>query len=650
MQNYNVGLQLDITNALSPVKSVPLVPVLMQMAESERLKKITERVHNAETKEQRNEIKKQLPAIIISADTTCRKPSDNDTRNPLIYIDLDLKDHPDTDIEKAVDSMSYKWLIGHQSSPSKGVKVLCGIEPNTETHQRSFKALEKAFAEHGLIADGSCKDLKRLTYLNYDPDIERTLIEPLMSWDGTTIEPLEDETAPLLTSADQVDPITFADATPQRPLEDAIEALRAIKDAIGRPKYETWLELLSGMFNSYGMAGYNAVKDIIGGDGYDQKPPKDLLSDITAGSVFHRASQLRTSTAPVESNAAKFKQELKSMIASTPEHIRKMESQAREAVFVLPRIACAGDLTIINARFSTGKTLLTLWLLSERDIVATKGMDIYYINADDSYNGAVEKAILVESIGVNELVPGQAGFTTDKLKWIIQSAIKTDTARDIVIVLDTLKKFVDTMDKREARSLNLMLREFSGCGGTVIALAHTNKHKIGGESVAEGVGDFLSDFDCAYLMDEIEPTPENVKTIVLKNQKLRNPNAKEVHLTYDSSEGKTWRQRFDSVEMVGSDEVKAVCAETQANEKHSEDMWIIQYLEQRIYSSSEPVSSTALCQQDLDGDTPSRGQRERVLCLYADTNPRELHRHWRQRKLTNKKGIFYTPPEKIEPF
>ena len=293
---------------------------------------------------------------------------------------------------------------------------------------------------------------------------------------------------------------------------------------------------------------------------------------------------------------------------------------------------------------------MTLWLLSQRNLIDTQGLKIFYINADDSFNGAIEKAILAESIGVSELVPGQAGFTSDKLEWIIKSAIKTEKARDVVIILDTLKKFVDTMDKTQARKINLLLREFSGCGGTVIALAHTNKHKIAGESVAEGVGDFLSDFDCAYLMDEIEPTPENTKTIVLKNQKLRNPNAKEVHFIYDTTEGMSWSERFESVEMVGNEQAKAVCAEAKADAQHKEDLPTIIYLEQRIYSASEPISATALCQHDLDGDESSRGQRERVLSLYADTNPNELHRHWRQRKMENKKGIFYTPPEKIEPF
>ena len=100
----------------------------------------------------------------MSADTTCRKASDEDIRNPLIYIDLDLADNPEVDLEKVVDSMDYGWLIGHQKSPSGGLKVLCGIEANVETHVQSFEALKVTFDGHGLVADKACKDRKRLNF------------------------------------------------------------------------------------------------------------------------------------------------------------------------------------------------------------------------------------------------------------------------------------------------------------------------------------------------------------------------------------------------------------------------------------------------------------------------------------------------------
>jgi len=647
------------------------VEQVVETIRSEKYKDICDRIgllkkaHLADPKDKAKkdkyqDLKKTLPNFTASGVFSERNNDSLLKHSGAAQIDLDGKDNPGKsmeDMREVLENDPRVFLV--LKSPSRdGMKALCRVSASAETHKASCEAMQAYYKEKGFKAD-TTSDVSRAFFVSSDPDIKT----PRDFGDADEYKPLEVDisifengklstTPPLLTSADQIDPITFADVTPQRPLEDATVALRAIKDAIGRPEYNDRLHILSGMFNSYGQSGYDAVQDVFGTDGFD-KPIKHLTEKHTAGTVFHMAAELsrvQSNPLPVASDGDEFLRELESMVASTPDHIRKMEEQARDAVFVLPRIACLGDLTIINARFSTGKTLLTLWLLSQRDLIDTQGLKIFYINADDSFNGAIEKAILAESIGVSELVPGQAGFTSDKLEWIIKSAIKTEHARDVVIILDTLKKFVDTMDKTQARKINLLLREFSGCGGTVIALAHTNKHKIAGESVAEGVGDFLSDFDCAYLMDEIEPTPENVKTIVLKNQKLRNPNAKEVHFIYDTTEGMTWRQRFDSVEMVGNEQAKAVCAEAKANEQHEEDLPTIIYLERRIHSSSEPISATALCQHDLDGHKSSRGQRERVLSLYADKNPNESHRHWRQRKLTNKKGIFYTPPEKIEPF
>lgn len=286
MQNFKVGYQKDITNGSCPVKSVSFTEALRFMESDEKLKQLTERIRQEDDPDERKKLKNGLPGIMVSADTTCRKASDDDNRNPLMFIDLDLKDHPDIDPEKVVDSMSYPWLIGYKKSASGGLHVLCGIEANVETHKRSFHALEEVFASHGLAADKNCKDLKRISYIAHDPDIERTLIEPLEAWDGEAIEPIEEESPCLLNEANK------SDATPMYSLEDAKEALGAIYDAIGKPKYEQRLYILSGMYNSYGQAGYDAVQEVFGKKGFD-KPIKHLTDKHNAGTVFKMVKELR---------------------------------------------------------------------------------------------------------------------------------------------------------------------------------------------------------------------------------------------------------------------------------------------------------------------------------------------------------------------
>ena len=94
-ETINVGIQRNITDPNSQVESVPLLSVLEQMMTSENLKRLTDDVLNAPSKDERSRLKLKLPAVIISADTTCRRVSPDDKRTGLILMDLDGEDNPD---------------------------------------------------------------------------------------------------------------------------------------------------------------------------------------------------------------------------------------------------------------------------------------------------------------------------------------------------------------------------------------------------------------------------------------------------------------------------------------------------------------------------------------------------------------------------
>jgi hypothetical protein len=79
--------------------------------------------------------------------------------------------------------------------------------------------------------------------------------------------------------------------------------------------------------------------------------------------------------------------------------------------------------------------------------------------------------------------------------------IESDQSRGVVLILDTLKKFVDLMDKGRTSAFTNVIRPFVLKGGTVIALAHTNKHPgKDGKPVYGGVSDILNDIDCAFTI------------------------------------------------------------------------------------------------------------------------------------------------------
>ena len=308
---------------------------------------------------------------------------------------------------------------------------------------------------------------------------------------------------------------------------------------------------------------------------------------------------------------------LELIAASSEDNIAEMKKTARDAVFVLPDIALAGQCTIINARGGTGKTLLILWLLSQRNREATKHLSIHFINADDTYNGGIEKMEILRDFGFYTHIPGQKHFEPRHLDQIIDSSIKTKTCGRVVIILDTLKKFISTMNKNDAREFNNKVREFIGLGGTLIALAHTNKNKdADGKRVAEGVEDFHSDFDCGYIVDISNSlTSESKRTVIFENTKLRGPVAMKATFEYDNGEKCSWHRRFQSVRRVGEDEAKQASDAALKDQQREKDQPVIDYIVAQLEDG--PKSHTNLAKDNPSAKTGSRGHREKVIERYV---------------------------------
>ena len=131
-----------------------------------------------------------------------------------------------------------------------------------------------------------------------------------------------------------------------------------------------------------------------------------------------------------------------------------------------------GESTAIFAPPNAGKTLILLTLLHSgvSEGAVTAG-NVYYINADDGGAGLAEKLALMDDIGVHTLCPGESGFKPAALAELLRSAARKETARGVVVVIDTLKKFADLMSKKDSADFGEACREFVRRGGTVVALA-----------------------------------------------------------------------------------------------------------------------------------------------------------------------------------
>ena len=253
---------------------------------------------------------------------------------------------------------------------------------------------------------------------------------------------------------------------------------------------------------------------------------------------------------------------------------KAMRQQMLDDTFVLKDVAILGQWTTLYAAPNTGKTLITLWLLREAlQSFCLDGDDIFYVNADDSYRGIVEKTELAEQWGFHMVAPNQNGFNSAEITQLMIELSETGEAKGVVIILDTLKKFTDLMHKKEATQFGIISRGFVGAGGTLICLAHTNKHKSAdGRPIYSGTSDVRDDSDCVFIIDRIEGRLfEDEIAVEFVNDKARGDVADSVSFSYSKRHGQTYAELIESVQRVDGDKLAEMKLSTAISKKLEED-------------------------------------------------------------------------------
>jgi len=124
-------------------------------------KSLVEKIRSLSLKDERNELKKQLPCVLFSGEFKERNNKSLIKHSGLIVLDFDQIDLSWKEYLKTLPFIYAAWV-----SPSgDGVKALVKI--STDNHRGHFLALEEEFDN----LDKSGKDPARIAYESYDPDI-----------------------------------------------------------------------------------------------------------------------------------------------------------------------------------------------------------------------------------------------------------------------------------------------------------------------------------------------------------------------------------------------------------------------------------------------------------------------------------------------
>lgn len=325
--------------------------------------------------------------------------------------------------------------------------------------------------------------------------------------------------------------------------------------------------------------------------------------------------------------------------------IEGMKAMLKNDNWVIDRIALEGQITIIFAAPNSGKTLLTIKLLIDA-VIANRldGKNIYYLNCDDTMKGLTTKAELCGKHGINMLAAGYNGFKNAYLISMLDAMAKQDSAKGKILILDTLKKFSDLMNKKDSSDFNESMRAFVAKGGTVIALGHVNKARdADGKVIHQGTTDSVDDADCAYTLDVINQFEDSFqgkkiinRTVVFENFKARGDNIDKISYLYKKRDGGTYEDLLNSVKLIDEHTAEKAEQEGRINNKltdHAEEIELV------LDAIASGTNTTEVIVAFLMNEGISRAKAKKVLKEHTGDNLSLGHR-WQKEKGDKNQRIF----------
>lgn len=182
------------------------------------------------------------------------------------------------------------------------------------------------------------------------------------------------------------------------------------------------------------------------------------------------------------------------------EEVNEME----EAEFLIPNMIVRGHVTAYVAAANGGKTTIFIHLCEQ---LTAKGLNVMYINADGSPGDLKRHFEHAQKHDYKVLSPDarRGGSAAAVVQTFQKIARKGADLGDYVFIFDTLKKFTDVINKRQAKEFYTLLRKLSVMGATICLLGHTNKYAgADGEAIFEGTGDLRTDVDDLIYLDNMK--------------------------------------------------------------------------------------------------------------------------------------------------
>ncbi|GEM_PF-994200 len=162
-----------------------------------------------------------------------------------LIIDTDVKDNPI--LSENFDEIRQKLIADKHTlflfTSCRGNGIAIGVRINGEKHGETFQYLEHYYLEkHGLTIDKGCKDVTRLRFISYDPDLyynvgaETVIVPPEFTKE---------------TKLGHTAPVSHANGKNH----EIVEKIIASGKLLGDDTYESWVRIAFALVSEFGEGG-----------------------------------------------------------------------------------------------------------------------------------------------------------------------------------------------------------------------------------------------------------------------------------------------------------------------------------------------------------------------------------------------------------
>lgn len=223
------------------------ISTILKGIKNGRWKEQTEKLRSIQDEKAQKAYKNTLPCFTPSGDFSKRNNEALLKHSGFLFLDIDAKDNPIL-LQKDETAKVRKQLIADRHTcflftSCRGLGLCAGMRIDGNRHEESFLFLEKYFKEkYGLVVDNSCKDVARLRFISYDPDLY------LSEGAETVIVP---ESFLKESRRKNINTIPGANGKEHEIMQKIISTGRLLSD----DSYESWLQIGFALANTFGEAG-----------------------------------------------------------------------------------------------------------------------------------------------------------------------------------------------------------------------------------------------------------------------------------------------------------------------------------------------------------------------------------------------------------